>query len=291
MTIAVTGGNGEFGRAVLESLSRRAETRPAGEPIAATVRDLARIQPLPGVDYRPGSFDDPQTLRASLAGIGALLINATFFGADPALRLPRVTAAIRAAAEAAVARIVLTSWPDLERATLPDIQDYKRLESLVQTAGPAWTIVRMGYGLADAVARDVVWGKAGGELVAPAAGALVTPAALTDLAEAAGTVLAAPGHEGVVYELTGPDQVTWNDLAGLASVPFRAATDDEYRDYLTRFSLPAATVQQLTGLYAEFRSGWNSTPTPTLTHLIGHAPVPGIEAVSRRVARFPARLS
>ena len=286
MTIAVTGGNGEFGRAVLESLAER-----AGEPVVATVRDLAKVQPVPGVDYRPGTFDDPETLRTSLAGVDALLMNATFFGADPALRLPRVTAAIGAAAQAGAGRIVLTSWPDLEHATLPDIQDYQLLEALVQTAGTAWTIVRLGHGLADAVARDVVWGKAGGELVAPAAGARVTPAAVTDLAEAAATVLAAPGHESAMYELTGPDQVTWNDLAGLADVPFRAVTDDEYRDYLSRFSLPAATVQQLIGLYAEFRSGWNSTPTPALARLIGRAPVPGIEAVSRRVVRFPARLS
>jgi len=286
MTIAVTGGNGEFGRAVLESLAER-----AGEPVVATVRDLAKVQPVPGVDYRPGTFDDPETLRTSLAGVDALLMNATFFGADPALRLPRVAAAIGAAAQAGAGRIVLTSWPDLEHATLPDIQDYQLLEALVQTAGTAWTIVRLGHGLADAVARDVVWGKAGGELVAPAAGARVTPAAVTDLAEAAATVLAAPGHESAMYELTGPDQVTWNDLAGLADVPFRAVTDDEYRDYLSRFSLPAATVQQLIGLYAEFRSGWNSTPTPALARLIGRAPVPGIEAVSRRVVRFPARLS
>jgi len=290
MTIAVTGGNGEFGRAVLESLSRLPESVQAGEPFVATVRDLAKVQPLPGVDYRPGGFDDPDTLRGSLAGIDVLLINATFFGADPAMRLPRVTAAIHAAAEAGAGRIVLTSWPDLEHATLPDIQDYRQLEALVQTAGTAWTIVRLGHGLADAVARDVVWGKAGGELVAPAATAHVTPAAVTDLAEAAAAVLSAPGHESVVYELTGPDQVSWNELAELAGVPFRAVTDDEYRDYLTRFSLPAAAVQQLIGLYAEFRSGWNSTPTPTLAHLIGRAPVPGIEAVSRRVARFPARL-
>jgi NAD(P)H dehydrogenase (quinone) len=286
MTIAVTGGNGEFGRAVLESLAER-----AGEPVVATVRDLAKVQPVPGVDYRPGTFDDPESLRTSLARVDAVLINATFFGADPALRLPRVTAAIGAAAQAGAGRIVLTSWPDLEHATLPDIQDYQQLEALVQTAGTAWTIVRLGHGLADAVARDVVWGKAGGELVAPAAGARVTPAAVTDLAEAAATVLAAPGHESALYELTGPDQVTWNDLAELADVPFRAVTDDEYRDYLSRLSLPAATVQQLVGLYAEFRSGWNGTPTPALARLIGRAPVPGIEAVSRRVVSFPARVS
>jgi NAD(P)H dehydrogenase (quinone) len=283
MTIAVTGGNGEFGRAVLESLRNR-----TGEPLVATVREMAAVQPVAGVDYRPGDFDDPDTLRASLRGVGTVLVNATFFGRDPSLRLPRVTAAILAAAQSGGGRIVVTSWPDLDHAALPDIQDYQQIEALAQTAGPAWTVLRLGYGLGDAVARDVAWGRAGGELVAPAAGARVTPAAVVDLADAVATVLSQPGHEHVVHELTGPDAVTWDDLARLAGVPFRAVTDDEYRDYLTRFRLPQATTQQLIDMYIDFRSGWSAIPTPTVARLIGRPPVSGVEAVSRRLSRFPA---
>jgi len=283
MTIAVTGGNGEFGRTVLESLSQR--TR---EPLVATVRELARAQRIRGVDYRSGDFDDPDSLRASLSGVDAVLINATFFGADPSLRQQRVSSAIGAAADAAVGRIVLTSWPDLDRATLAAVQDYKHLEALVTRAGPAWTILRLGSGLAVALARDVVWAEAGGELVAPAAGAAVTPADVTDLAEAAAVVLTESGHDRVIHELSGPDPVTWDQLAELASVPFRAVADDAYRDYLTRFNLPAGIAQQLIDMYADFRSDWASTPTRTVAQLIGHPPVPGIEAVSRGVSRFLA---
>jgi NAD(P)H dehydrogenase (quinone) len=284
MTISVTGGNGEFGRAVLTALQQRTD-----QPLVATVRDLTKAQPLGEEEYRPGDFDDPATLRTSLTGVDTVLINATFFGADPALRQPLVSAAIRAAAEAGVARIVLTTWPDLECATVPVVQDYARLEALLQTAGPAWTILRMGYGLADAVARDVVWGKNGGELVAPAAGATVTPAAVPDLAEAAAAVLTQPGHDGVKHELTGPDPVTWHQLAELADVPFRPVTDDQYRDYLTQFTWPASAVQQLIDLYADFRGDWASQPTPTLGNLIGHPPIPSLDAVRERVKRFPAR--
>jgi NAD(P)H dehydrogenase (quinone) len=283
MSIAVTGGNGEFGSIVLQALGKR--TR---EPLVATVRDLAKAQRIEGVDYRPGDFDRPDVLRGSLSGVETVLINATFFGADPSLRRQRVSSAIRAAAEAGVSRIVLTSWPDLDHATLPAVQDYKHLEALVKTAGPAWTILRLGCGLAIALARDVVWAKAGGELVAPAADARVTPADITDLAEAAAVVLTQPGHDSVVHELSGPDSITWEQLAELAESPFRAVTDDAYRDYLARFSLPAEVAQELIDMYADFSSDWASTPTVTLAELIGHAPVPGIEAVARGVSSFPA---
>jgi NAD(P)H dehydrogenase (quinone) len=283
MSIAVTGGNGEFGSTVLKALGKR--TR---EPLVATVRDLARARRIEAVDYRPGDFDRPDSLRAALSGVDVVLINATFFGADPSLRRRRVSSAISAAAEAGVSRIVMTSWPDLDDATLPAVQDYKHLEALVKTAGPAWTILRLGYGLAIALARDVVWARAGGELVAPAAGARVTPADVTDLAEAAAVVLTQPGHDSVVHELSGPDSITWEQLAGLAKLPFRAVTDDAYRDYLARFNLPAEVAQGLIDMYADFRSNWASTPTATLGELIGHAPVPGVEAVNRGVSRFPA---
>lgn len=284
MAIAVTGANGEFGRAVLESLLERTD-----EPLIGTVREPAKSEPLQGVDYRPGNFDEPDTLRASLAGVDSVLVNATFFGSDPSLRLGRVSAAIRAAASAGVGRIVLTSWPDLERAGHPGIQDYKELEALVQTAGPAWTILRFSHGLADALARDVVWARPGGELVAPAAGAQVTPAAVADLAEAAAVVLIEPRHER--YELTGPDAVTWDELADLAGVKFRAVDDDGYRDFVARFNLPATVVDQLIDLYVDFRGGWSGEPTATLGNLIGRPPVKGIEAVRRRVARFPGALT
>ncbi|ADP82319.1 NAD(P)H-binding protein [Pseudofrankia inefficax] len=285
MTIAVTGGNGEFGRAVLESLPAR-----TSEPLVGTVRDLAKVAPVSGVDYRPGDFDDPVAVRAALSGVDSVLINATFFGADPARRLARVTAALRAAADAGVGRIVLTSWSDLDNATVPAVQDYKDLEAVARSAGPAVTILRMASGLADALARDVVWGRAGGELVAPAARAAATPAAIADLAEAAAAVLAEPAvptQDDLVHELTGPDQVTWDQLAELAGVPFRAVDDDEYLDYLARFALPPAVTRQLLELFADFRGAWASTPTPTLADLVGHAPTPGTEAVARRVARFP----
>ena len=109
--------------------------------------------------------------------------------------------------------------------------------------------------------------------------------AVDDLADAAAVALSQPGHEHQRYELTGPDRVTWDDLAELAGVKFRAVDDDGYQQFLTRFNLPTSVVEQLIDLYVDFRSGWSAEPTATLASLIGRPPVTGIEAVERRVAR------
>ncbi|MEU4192604.1 NAD(P)H-binding protein [Kribbella sp. NPDC026611] len=290
MVLAVTGGHGEFGAAVLTHLKTLTD-----EPVVATVRAPGEPRRggqdegggVAGVEYRPGDFADPETLARSLEGVDSVLVNATFFGADPSRREPLVRAAIGAAVEAGVGRIVLTSWP--QPAAMPTVQDYAALEEAVRESGPQWTNLRMSVGLADALARDVVWGRKSGELVAPAAGAVVTPAALRELAEASAAVLVQPDFAAEVLELSGPDAIGWDELAALAGVSFRAVTDDEFIAYVSgTFQLPDPVARQLAALYADFRGPWASTPTSTLAELLGRPATPGIDAVHQRVSRFPS---
>lgn len=123
---------------------------------------------------------------------------------------------------------------------MPSVQNYRELEAALKTAGPAWTIVRLNIGLADALARDVVWGRQAGEIAAPAQGASAAPAAVSDLAAATAIAVTSPRYEGEVLELTGPDDIDWNDLPAAAGVPLRAVSDEEYAAYLSgKFGLPA----------------------------------------------------
>jgi NAD(P)H dehydrogenase (quinone) len=287
MSIVITGANGEFGRGVLNAVARLIP----GEHVVATVRDTGRAADLRerGIEVRPGSFDEPDALLAAFRGAGTVFVNATFFGAAPELRGQRVATAIRAAADAGATRIVLTTWPNADRAALPVVADYARSERLVREAGPSWTILRLGCGLADAVARDVTWARRDGELIAPAAGARCTPAAVSDLVDVAALTIAGTGHENARYELTGPRAIGWSDLAALAAsidgrdIRYRPVGDDEYRAYLSAQGLPAQVIDGLLGLYAEFRSGWSATPSPDLGRLLGRDPVDSLEAVSQRV--------
>ncbi len=286
MRIAITGANGEFGRGVLEAVAAR---RPEAH-LVATVRDPDRAADLAarGIDVRPGDFDEADALHDSFGGADLVFVNATFFGAAPELRGRRVENAIRAAAGAT--RIVLTSWPSPERTALPSVRNYAESERLVQHAGPAWTILRLGYGIADALARDVTWAREDGELVAPAADGGATPASVADLVDAAAATVVEAGHENACYEITGPTAIGWSDLAALAGsldgreIQYRAVGDDEYRAYLAqRRNLPESVIDTLLALYAEFRSGWNATPTPVLGQLIGRTPLDSLEAVRQRV--------
>jgi NAD(P)H dehydrogenase (quinone) len=276
MSIAITGGNGELGRGVLSSLLPR-----TNQLVVATVRDVHAAGDLP-VEARPGSFDEPDVLRESLSGVETLFINATFFGGDPSLRRRRVLNAITAATQVGVGQIVLTSWPDLDNCTIAAGRDYKDLEDAVRRAGPDWTILRLGIGLADTFARDVLWAEQDDELVAPAGTGTVAPAAIDDLAEAAAAVVASP-TPGAVIELAGPDAVSWDQLASLAGVRYRPVDDETWRERLRARGFPGAAIDGLLDIYRNVRAGWASSPTPELAALIGRPPVSGLDAVAARV--------
>ena len=231
---------------------------------------------------------------AAFSGADTVFINATFFGAATELRGERVATAIGAAAEAGAARIVVTTWPNLDRATLPQVQDYAQSERLARKAGPSWTILRLGYGLADAVARDVIWARRDGELIAPAGRARCVPAAVSDLADAAAITIAGTGHENTTYELTGPRAIDWNDLAALAgsidgrSIRYRAVDEDEYREYLAARGIPARLP---TVCLASMPSSAPVGPqhrAPTSVGCLAAIQSTPLDAVSQRVSSWSA---
>jgi NAD(P)H dehydrogenase (quinone) len=285
--IAVTGANGEFGRAVAEELLRRVD--PAS--IVATVREPDRANALAerGVTVRGATFDDGDGLAEALAGATTVLVNATFFGVEPQRRGVRVATAIRAATAAEASRIVVTSWPEADSCPVEMTRDYPEIERMVRAAGPEWTILRLGYGIADSIARDVIWALRSGELAAPAGDARCAPAAVGDLAEATALALLDRRRGGHRYELTGPRAVSWAELAGLASliagrpIAYRPVEDEQFRALLDDLGLPERAAAGLLDYYAAFRGGWGNRAHPDLEALLGRPAVDSLEAVRQRV--------
>jgi NAD(P)H dehydrogenase (quinone) len=271
--IVVTGANGPFGSQIVEQLLTRL---PAAD-LAVSVRDplaASRWEAL-GVSVRHGDFDQPATLPVAFAGARTILINSTNYGTPPDQRSRQVAAALQAAADA---RVVLTSWQDLGHYPLPapDVEPF---------VPPGGTVVRINYGMAASVARDVLWARKNGTLRAPAADARITPASTADLAEATAVVLAQTGHEGRTYELSAPDAIGWADLASLAGqgVEYVPISDDEFRRICAQQNFPAAAIDALIDYYAALRSDWASTPSPDLSTLLGRPATPALQAVSQAV--------
>jgi NAD(P)H dehydrogenase (quinone) len=287
--ILVTGANGRYGRSVIETLLARMPS----EDLAVSVRDVAKAADLAsqGCDVRHGDFDQPETLSDAFAGAETVLINGTNYGTASDVRARQQAAAIGAAEAAGVTRIVVTTWQDLDNCPLEMASDFPGTEKLAAVSAPAYTILRLTYGMATALARDVKSAVAAGILSAPAGDARATPAAAADLAQATANVLAEAGHAGRTYELTGPEPITWDDLASLAStlagqeIRYCPVSDDEFRAQVTAAGWPPAAVEMLIAYYGALRDGWASTPSPDLGDLLYRAPASSLEAVRQDAER------
>lgn len=165
-----------------------------------------------GVDVRFGDFAQPESLRAAFAGgTRMLLVSAT----DLERRTEQHAAAIAFAAQAGVAHIVYTSGlspaPPNPAAVAPS---HYATEERLRASGLRWTILRNSlYAEYQAVeARRVA---ESGTLVHNRGEGRVAYVSREDCAAAAAAVLLGEGHEGAIYDITGPEAWSAAELAAL----------------------------------------------------------------------------
>lgn len=209
MRVIISGASGQFGRAAAEKLMAR---MPAGDLIlvSRTPDKLAEFAAR-GADVRFGDFDQPDTLvDAFRGGDRLLLISGTRVGK----RIPQHEAAIDAARKAGVRHVVYTSFVGItpENPSVA-VVDHRATEEMLRNSGLQWTALRDQH-YADAMVinmgQNIV--RAGQWLSSTQGGreALVWREDCVDCAVA---VLSSDGHAGKVYNITGPDLLSFRDIA------------------------------------------------------------------------------
>ncbi|GAB2730842.1 NmrA family NAD(P)-binding protein [Kitasatospora kifunensis] len=142
--VAVTGATGAQGGATLRALLRagaqvRALTRAPHSPAAAELRAL-------GAEVVQADFQDQDSLRAALAGAGALFAMSTPFGTDFATETAQGIGLLDAAvAGGTVEHVVFTSATNADRATgIPHFDSKSLIERHLSTLGLSWTVLGPG---------------------------------------------------------------------------------------------------------------------------------------------------
>src|SRR4051794_16230535 len=240
--LLITGANGKLGRLIVEEVLRRAPDAP----LAVSVRDPAAAADLAerGVDVRQADYHDPDSLTAAFAGVEKLLLMPTGTP-DPDARVAEMKVVSKAAAEAGVKHIVYPGAAEVEGLDFPLLSAHTRVFADIEATGVPATHLRHGI-YAAVIAGEVGGAIAAGELAAPVGDATVAPVLRSDLAVGIATVLLEDGHEGQTYDFTGPDAISWNDLAALASkragktIRFRAIDDEEAKQRLFDAGIPEA---------------------------------------------------
>lgn len=254
-TTAVIGATGKTGRRVADLLDARGHG----------VRRLARGT-TPAFDWeRP---ERPEGWRRALDGVDRLY--ATYV---PDLAVPEAAAAItrfiEVARDAGVGRIVLLSGRGEDGA--------RRCEDLLLESGIPATVVRASWfiqNFTEGMLRDAVLT---GVLALPAGDAREPFIDVADIAEVAVEALTGEGHDGRVYEVTGPELLTFADMASLLSeihgrdVRYLPVGFDEFHAAVAADAGPEIATM-LTELCREVFDGRNESVTSGVLEALGRPP-------------------
>lgn len=265
--ILVTGATGTTGSEVVRQLAAQ------GSAVRAFVRDPEKAAPLRalGVDVAVGDLNEPETLAPALEGVERLFL---LTSADPR-QVEQQGQAVVAAQSAGVRHVVKLSalGADLD-ASISVARWHAHTEKQIEASGLAWTHLRPHYfmqntlGFAPTIATE-------GKLCAPMRDGTIGLVDARDVAAVAVTVLTSEEHAGKVYEITGPESLSFHDLASAIGdatgreVTYVDIPPSEAEKSMVAAGTPEWMADALVGLYGILSAGHASVTTQVVPDLTG----------------------
>jgi uncharacterized protein YbjT (DUF2867 family) len=260
----VLGGTGKTGRRVAERLvGLGVQTRVASRS----------LEP-------PFDWNDDSTWEAVLDEVGAAYISYA-----PDLAIPGATQTIRKfvdkAVERGVRRLVLLSGRGEEEA--------QRCERIVQNAGVEWTIVRASWFNQNFSEGEFLPMVHDGAITLPAADIPEPFVDVNDIADVAVAALTQDGHDGQVYEVTGPRMLTFADVAREISraagreVHFVRIPKEAFAGAIAQSGAPREIAWLLNYLFDTVLDGRNASTGDGVRRALGREPL-DFSDYARRIA-------
>ncbi|MCA6300138.1 MAG: NAD(P)H-binding protein [Phenylobacterium sp.] len=267
MTIAITGANGQLGRAAIDIL----KTRTGSAPVIALARDTAKVADL-GLEARAFDYTHPaEALETALSGVDTLVLISSSDFND---RVGQHRNVIAAAAAAGVGRLIYTSMLKADVSPLLIAEDHRETEALIAASGLRATVLRNGW-YTENWTRTLGTALEAGALIGSAGAAPFTPAVRRDYAEAIAIVAADAAHAGATYELAGDETITLAELAAEVArqtgkpLPYNDLPPEVYHGVLESFGLPAGFAALLVDVDLKAADGWLKETSGTLSALLG----------------------
>ena len=286
-TFLVIGATGTVGGATLEAL------RASGVQPLAFVRDAARAAELLG-DYAPvriGDLADENSVRAALAGVDAVLLCSAH---GPAMREHEL-AAVRAIATSDVNRVVkISGSPVCVRANSPAStgRDHFQTEQALRAIGRDTVTIRPNPFMQNFLEQTPV--AAHGALPGPDGSPRVSFVDARDVGRVAAAALLAGQPPEPVLEVTGPEALTWFEVAGTMSevlgrpITHYPTPTDVIRDAMLKMGRPAWLVEHMLEFAALLRAPKAAEVTDTVERITGQPVTTLRDFLSDHAAAFSA---
>jgi uncharacterized protein YbjT (DUF2867 family) len=248
----ITGGTSKAGRRVVERLTAR------GLPVRAGSRS----------GRPPFDWDDRSTWATALEGVGAVYIS---YYLDA---LPGAAETVGSFAELAVANGV-TRQVLMGGRGEPEAE---RVEQAVRDSGAELTIARSTWFAQNFSEGGFLDFVLAGEVALPAGDTPEPFVDVDDIADVAVAALTEEGHEGELYELTGPRLLTFeeavDEIARAADRELRyvPVSMQEFESILAEADVPAEVQWLLKYLFTEVLDGRNAHVADGVHRALGREP-------------------
>jgi len=267
--ILVTGANGMAGRAVL------AEVHRSGEKVRAMYRSKPDAAKAPaGTETVIADFADRASLAAALRGVSSV-----YLVCSPVPDLVKLESnVIDACVKAGVRRVVLNSALGAGDYPKSFPSWHRKVEDELKATKLAWCILRPNSFLQNVLTYYAPSIRAQGEFYASMGNAKTSYIDVRDIAAVAAKALRG-GHDGHVYELNGPEALTYREVA--EKISKHAGVSARYvdlpvetiRKVMLDQGMPEWQVTALLDLQAYYTGGQGGAVDGLLEKLIGRRPI------------------
>lgn len=263
--ILVTGATGTVGSDVLRGLAGR-----EGIQVRAAVRDKTKAAALAGTGVELALFDysKPETLVPACQGVDSVFMVSPFAPDGVAQSLALLDAARAAGAKHVVKLSVTHSVRDTTVGYW-----HAAIDDALKKSGMAWTILLPGGFMQNFVETSAP--QQDGGLYLPAGSAEATFIDTRDIAAVAIKALTEPDHQGKEYALTGPEALSYTEVAAIISevsgrqIRYVDVPEAAARQAMLGAHLPEWLVDVILELNAWSKAGGAAEITSTVQDLLG----------------------
>ena len=250
--ILVIGATGKTGRRIAAGLRAR----------GFAVREGSRSAPI------PFDWDDETTWAPALDGV-----QSAYVSYYPDLAIPgaaeKITALSALARELGVGRLVLLSGRGETHA--------ERCEEIIRNSGVDFTLLRCAWFMQNFSEGYLVEPVMAGTIAAPAGQVREPMVDVDDIAEVAIAALTDPSHSGQLYEITGPELLSFDEVAATLaqatgwSVRYQPITLEQFRAGMADIA-GAFIADVITHVAEESLDGRNAWLGDGVQRALGRAP-------------------
>jgi uncharacterized protein YbjT (DUF2867 family) len=272
-TILVTGATGTVGREVIKQLSL-----VDGVRVRAGVHSVIKgenLKRLPDVELVEIEFTDPESLHAAFTHVDKVFLITPF--TDNQVEMAKTL--IDEAKKAGVKHIVKLSALGADQETgLLLGRWHREIEEYIAQSGIPFTFLRPSSFMQNLVNYNSKTIKEANTFYLSTGNGKVGYIDSRDIASVGVELLTGHGHEGMAYDLTGPEALSADELAAIISevtgkpVNYTDVPEESTREAMKTENVPGWMIDAMLELHHSYKSGKGDYITNTVEELIGRKP-------------------